>query len=111
MIELSAISAEPMASVWMVGRTAAVMGMVIGYAVLPLVNDARIPFFAPFTGAQGLREPFNRYVFNIRAGYFDETATDEVAARQRERTDLTAAVHKLLEEWEGLEDEIGELSA
>jgi ABC-type branched-subunit amino acid transport system substrate-binding protein len=26
-----------------------------------------------FTGAQGLREPFNRYVFHVRASYFDET--------------------------------------
>ncbi len=49
------------------------VGTPTSYAVLPLVNDARVPFFAPFTGAQGLREPFNRYVFNIRAGYFDET--------------------------------------
>ncbi len=46
-----------------------------------------------------------------RPGYFDETAAEEVSARQRERTDLTAEVSKLLREWEGLEDEIGELSA
>jgi branched-chain amino acid transport system substrate-binding protein len=32
-----------------------------------------LPFFGAFTGAQGLREPFNRYVFNVRASYFDET--------------------------------------
>lgn len=49
------------------------VGTPTSYAVLPLITEAKIPFFAPFTGAQGLREPFNRYVFNIRASYFDET--------------------------------------
>lgn len=42
-------------------------------AALPLVAKADIPFFAAFTGAQSLREPFNRNVFNIRASYFEET--------------------------------------
>lgn len=42
-------------------------------AAIPIVNAARIPFFAPLTGASSMREPFNRYVFNIRAGYNDET--------------------------------------
>jgi ABC-type branched-subunit amino acid transport system substrate-binding protein len=32
-----------------------------------------VPFFGPFTGAQLLHEPFNRYVFNVRASYYDET--------------------------------------
>lgn len=43
-------------------------------AALPLVNDAKIPFFGPFTGAESLRDPFSRYVFHVRASYFDETA-------------------------------------
>ncbi len=42
-------------------------------ASLPIFTAAKVPFFAPFTGAQSLREPFNREVFNIRASYFDET--------------------------------------
>ncbi|MDY7536860.1 ABC transporter substrate-binding protein [Undibacterium sp. RTI2.1] len=42
-------------------------------AALPLVAKEGIPFFAPFTGAESLREPFNRNVFNIRASYFEET--------------------------------------
>lgn len=42
-------------------------------AALPIVVKEHIPFFAPFTGAQSLREPFKREVFNIRASYFDET--------------------------------------
>jgi hypothetical protein len=31
-----------------------------------------VPFIAAFTGTQSLREPFNRYIFNIRASYFDD---------------------------------------
>ncbi|WP_442785065.1 ABC transporter substrate-binding protein [Actimicrobium sp. GrIS 1.19] len=42
-------------------------------AALPLFSKARVPFFAPFSGAQSLREPFNREIFNVRASYFDET--------------------------------------
>jgi ABC-type branched-subunit amino acid transport system substrate-binding protein len=42
-------------------------------ASLAAVSQAQIPFFAPFTGAQSLREPFNRNIFHIRAGYFEET--------------------------------------
>lgn len=40
-------------------------------AMLPLVKESGIPFFAPFTGAQSARVPA-RNVFNIRAGYADE---------------------------------------
>jgi ABC-type branched-subunit amino acid transport system substrate-binding protein len=43
-------------------------------AALPLVNEARIPFFGPFTGAEVLRDPFSRWVFHVRASYYDETA-------------------------------------
>lgn len=43
-------------------------------AALPLANEHRLPLFGPFTGAQALREPFSRYVFHVRASYFDETA-------------------------------------
>lgn len=42
-------------------------------AALPIFSKAKVPFFAPFTGAQSLREPFNREIFHIRASYFDET--------------------------------------
>jgi branched-chain amino acid transport system substrate-binding protein len=42
-------------------------------AALPLVNDAKIPFFGPFTGAEALRDPFSRVVFHLRASYYDET--------------------------------------
>ncbi|QTN22382.1 ABC transporter substrate-binding protein [Rhizobacter sp. AJA081-3] len=42
-------------------------------AALPLINDAKIPFFGPFTGAEALREPFSKWVFHLRASYYDET--------------------------------------
>jgi branched-chain amino acid transport system substrate-binding protein len=42
-------------------------------AALPLATEAKIPLFAPFTGAVALREPFNRYAIHIRASYDDET--------------------------------------
>jgi branched-chain amino acid transport system substrate-binding protein len=42
-------------------------------AALPLINDARIPFFGPFTGAEALRDPFSKVVFHLRASYYDET--------------------------------------
>ncbi|WP_280154331.1 ABC transporter substrate-binding protein [Piscinibacter sp. XHJ-5] len=43
-------------------------------AALPLVNEAKIPFFGPFTGAEALRDPFSKSVFHVRASYYDETA-------------------------------------
>lgn len=41
-------------------------------AVAPIVSEVKIPFFGPFTGAEFLRDPFNRYVINVRASYFQE---------------------------------------
>ena len=43
--------------------------------VLPLLEEAKIPLIGMFTGANRLREPFNRYVVNIRASYYQETHT------------------------------------
>lgn len=43
-------------------------------AALPLATEAKVPLFAPYTGAQSLRDPYNRYVIHLRASYFDETA-------------------------------------
>jgi branched-chain amino acid transport system substrate-binding protein len=42
-------------------------------ASMPIFTAARVPFVGPFTGAEILRNPVNRYVFNVRASYFDET--------------------------------------
>lgn len=49
------------------------VGTPTGYAVMPLVAEAKIPFFGAFTGAEGLRTPFNKYIFNVRASYYQET--------------------------------------
>jgi len=42
-------------------------------ASLPIFTDAKVPFVGPFTGAELLRDPFNRYIFNVRASYYNET--------------------------------------
>jgi branched-chain amino acid transport system substrate-binding protein len=42
-------------------------------AAVPIFTEAKVPFFGPFTGAELLRQPFNRYIFNVRASYYDET--------------------------------------
>ncbi|OGB33707.1 MAG: ABC transporter permease [Burkholderiales bacterium RIFCSPLOWO2_12_FULL_61_40] len=49
------------------------VGTPTSMAALPLATEAKVPFFAPFTGAQSLREPFNRYAIHVRASYFEET--------------------------------------
>ena len=50
------------------------VGTPTSLAALPLLAKAKLPFFAPLSGAQALREPFNRLVFHVRASYNDETA-------------------------------------
>ncbi len=50
------------------------VGTPTSLAALPLFTQARVPFFAPFTGAEGLRQPFNRLIFHVRASYNAETA-------------------------------------
>ncbi len=44
-------------------------------AAEPIAHEAGVPFIAPFTGAEFLREPFNPNVVNVRASYFQETET------------------------------------
>jgi branched-chain amino acid transport system substrate-binding protein len=39
----------------------------------PIATAAKVPFIGPFTGADFLRNPYNRYVINVRASYFEET--------------------------------------
>lgn len=50
------------------------IGTPTSVVALPLATEAGTPFFAPFTGAMGLRQPFNRMAFHMRASYNDETA-------------------------------------
>jgi ABC-type branched-subunit amino acid transport system substrate-binding protein len=39
----------------------------------PIATEAKVPFIGPFTGAEFLRNPYKRYVVNIRSSYFQET--------------------------------------
>jgi ABC-type branched-subunit amino acid transport system substrate-binding protein len=39
----------------------------------PIFTQARMPFVGAFTGAELLRAPFSRYIFNVRASYYAET--------------------------------------
>src|SRR5215470_17322276 len=40
---------------------------------IPLAETSKFPILGFFTGAQVLYEPPKRYIFNVRASYFDET--------------------------------------
>lgn len=42
-------------------------------AVLPMVTEKQVPFIGAFTGAEVLRHPYNKWVVNVRASYFQET--------------------------------------
>ena len=49
------------------------VGTPTGVAHLPVVTQAKVPLVGMFTGAEALRSPVNRYVFHVRASYYDET--------------------------------------
>src|SRR3954466_12793384 len=49
------------------------VGTPTGVAHLPVVTQAKVPLIGMFTGAEALRAPLNRYVFHVRASYYDET--------------------------------------
>lgn len=49
------------------------IGTPTSIVALPLATKDKVPFFAPFTGAMALRDPFNKYAFHVRASYNDET--------------------------------------
>lgn len=40
--------------------------------ILPFLAEAKIPLLGIFTGANALRQPFNSYVINVRASYYQE---------------------------------------
>jgi branched-chain amino acid transport system substrate-binding protein len=50
------------------------IGTPTSLAAMPIFTKERVPFFGPFTGAEALRQPFNRLIFHVRASYYDETA-------------------------------------
>jgi ABC-type branched-subunit amino acid transport system substrate-binding protein len=49
------------------------VGTPTGVAHLKVTTVAKVPLVGMFTGAEVLREPMNRYVFHVRASYYDET--------------------------------------
>lgn len=49
------------------------VGTPTGMAALPVFTEAKVPLVGPFTGAESLRDPFNRNIFHVRASYYDET--------------------------------------
>ena len=49
------------------------VGTPTSLAATPIARDADVPFLAPFTGAEFLREPQLRNVINVRASYYQET--------------------------------------
>ncbi len=49
------------------------VGTPTGVAHLKVTTAAKVPLVGMFTGAEVLREPMNRYVFHVRASYYDET--------------------------------------
>jgi ABC-type branched-subunit amino acid transport system substrate-binding protein len=49
------------------------VGTPTGLAALPIITEEKVPMVGMFTGAQALREPFNRQIFHVRASYYDET--------------------------------------
>lgn len=50
------------------------IGTPTSLAAVPIFTAAKVPFFGPFTGAEALRQPFNRLIFHVRASYYEETA-------------------------------------
>ena len=56
-------------------------------AALPAVTFSEVPFLAPFTGAQFLRDPELGHVLNLRASYYQET--EEMVARLTEDLGVT----------------------
>ena len=61
------------------------VGMPTSRAASPLAHSAGVPFLAPFSGAQFLRDLRSDNVLNFRASYYQET--EEMVARLAE--DLT----------------------
>ncbi|HEX6319113.1 MAG TPA: ABC transporter substrate-binding protein [Burkholderiales bacterium] len=49
------------------------VGTPTGVVHLPVVTRSKVPLVGMFTGAEALRAPLNRYVFHVRASYYDET--------------------------------------
>lgn len=48
------------------------VGTPTAQAVVPIAEKAQVPFVGAFTGAEFLRNPFRKYVINVRGSYYQE---------------------------------------
>jgi ABC-type branched-subunit amino acid transport system substrate-binding protein len=48
------------------------VGTPTALAIKPILDEHKVPLFAPFTGADSLRTPVDRYIFHYRASYNQE---------------------------------------
>ncbi|MCX9155685.1 ABC transporter substrate-binding protein [Niveibacterium sp. 24ML] len=48
------------------------VGTPTALAVLPIMNEAKVPLVGPYTGAESLRGPDSGLIFHVRASYGDE---------------------------------------
>lgn len=48
------------------------VGTPTSQAAVPIAEKAKVPFVGPFTGAEFLRNPFKKYVINVRGSYYQE---------------------------------------
>jgi branched-chain amino acid transport system substrate-binding protein len=39
---------------------------------VPIAEKSNVPYIAPFTGAEFLRNPYKKYVVNLRGSYYQE---------------------------------------
>ena len=49
------------------------VGTPTGTEHIKVTAPAKVPLIGMFTGAEALRAPMNRYIFHVRASYYDET--------------------------------------
>ncbi len=49
-----------------------IFGTAQNMRAIPVASEARVPYFAPYTGADVLRDPPNPHVFHLRASYGQE---------------------------------------
>lgn len=49
------------------------VGTPTAMAIKPIITQEKVPLFAPFTGAEPLRNPVVKYIINYRASYNQET--------------------------------------
>jgi len=49
------------------------VGTSTSQSVIPIIEEAGVPFLGPLTGAEFLRRPFKKHVFNVRGSHDQET--------------------------------------